>query len=288
MVRTLYLDHSIVSHEPWWLPVEQVVASREVRLALSLWNLFEIGAASNMGQRDRRLAFLEKLDPLWMIERRTIQKQEVERFLWRHKFGRTPRDMLVLTPSLSVVESFISGPQTHIGLTPRQFIRELDYNRLNPLKKLSPEAQTTLKKADPAALKRSDKGMFVGWVNQSIPICNPDGQPMTAVARLELAEFCYRRRAEFLAECPSMAVEDALTTDRTRDRQRKPTDSDGPDAQHTIAALPYCDLFFTRDGYQARSATVVRRMLKALKLAEICTGPDQLSEVASALRGTPG
>lgn len=279
----LYVDHSVVAGEAWWPYLEQAVRSGKMRLALSLWNLFEIGAAEDAAQQERRLTFLQSLDPLWVVERRAIQKQEVRRFLWRHHYGLEPNDeLLVVTPHLSVVNSFLCGPQMRIGLTPRQFIRGLDYKRLNPLKRLSPEAQITLKTTQPAKLKAFDKRIFTGWVGQSMPDRGPDERLLTSAKKAELAVFCHGDVVRFLAECPAMAVEDALTTDRTNDRRRKPTEQDGPDAQHTIVALAYGDVFCTRDRHQAHSARVISKILTGRPLANVCKTPEQLAAAVSA------
>jgi hypothetical protein len=140
-VHTLYIDHSIVTHEPSWDGLRQAIKSGKLRLALSVWNLVEIGMAADGVQREQRLAFIvDELCPLWVVERRAIQRQEVERFLWQHKFRTSPKDLVTITPSLSVVDSFFAGAQTRIGLSARQFIRETDLASLLPLKRLSPDA----------------------------------------------------------------------------------------------------------------------------------------------------
>jgi hypothetical protein len=78
---TLYLEHSAVSNETWWPPINAVLATGQVRLALSLWNLVEIGSGADRKQQGRRLGFLEQHNPLWICERVAVQRQEVERFL---------------------------------------------------------------------------------------------------------------------------------------------------------------------------------------------------------------
>lgn len=103
-MRTLYIDHSIVTHEPSWEGLRRAIGSGKVRLGLSVWNLCEIGAAADQAQRKHRLAFLSGLAPLYIVERRALQRQEVERFLWQHKFGAAPKDVIAITPSLSVVD----------------------------------------------------------------------------------------------------------------------------------------------------------------------------------------
>ena len=186
---------------------------------------------------------------------------------------------MFVTPHLSVVDHFLCGRGARIGLTARGFIRDLDYGLLNLLKGLSPRAQAALNGANPAALKTRDRDIFLDWVTHSIPATDPDGRPMSIARRTELAEFCYDNRSAFLAACPAMAVEDALTSNRARNRARRPTDSDGPDGQHTVVALAYCDIFFTGDRHQGNSAGIVCRMLADLHLADVCVCPHQLAEM---------
>jgi hypothetical protein len=153
---TFYIDHSVVTRETWWPYLRRAVSDDGCRIVLSVFNLFEIGSASDEAQRDARLVFLESLNPLWAVERRSLQKQEVERFLWKHKFGVQPDDLIVITPSFSVANYFLSGPLAIIGETPKQFISGIDFDTLNRRKKLSPAAQTTLKAVDRATLKRKE------------------------------------------------------------------------------------------------------------------------------------
>jgi len=122
----LYLDHSIVSHEPSWQSVSDVLALPGFRLALSIWNLVEIGSATDEQQREQRLSFLEGFNPLWVRERVQVQKWEVKTFVWNELFGTDAGDIQFLTPHLSVVEADLASPQVHIGLTPRQWIRGIN------------------------------------------------------------------------------------------------------------------------------------------------------------------
>src|SRR5665213_1378457 len=207
--RTLYIDHSIVAHEPSWEDLRRAIGSGKVQLALSVWNLVEIGLAADEAQRERRLAFLKELAPLYVVERRPIQRQEVERFLWQHKFGSTPKDLIAITPSLSVVDSFFAGAQTRVGLTICQFIRETDFASLRPLKRLSPDALSTLQGADRTILKRMKKEMFEAWIMVSIPDRDPDGRAFTLSQKADLLAFCWQHKKDFFAECPCLAVEDA-------------------------------------------------------------------------------
>ncbi len=95
--------------------------------------------------------------------------------------------------------------------------------------------------------------------------------------------FSWQHRKQFLVECRCLAVEDALTTARTSNPGRNPTESDGPDLQHAAVALAYCDLFFSRDGYQTQCATTARNALKAMQLGAVCTRSPSLAAAVAAL-----
>ena len=98
----------------------------------------------------------------------------------------------------------------------------IDYDTLNPLKKRSPNAQATLKGANAGTLKAYERETFISWVFASVPERSPDGKMLTRDERRSLAAWCFERRDHFLSECRAFAVEDAITTDRTKDRRTKP------------------------------------------------------------------
>src|SRR5947208_11713157 len=85
-----------------------------------------------------------------VVDRRAVavQRQEVERFLWQGRFGLAPQDLWVVAPHLSVVDSYLSGTQTRIGLTPRGWIDGVDFNRVAKLEELAPDALKRLQAVD--------------------------------------------------------------------------------------------------------------------------------------------
>jgi hypothetical protein len=189
----------------------------------------------------------------------------------------------VITASLSVVASFSARSQTRIGLTMCQYIQETDFESLRPLKRLSPDALRTLQNADKAKLKQTEKEMFTTYIALSAPDRAPNGRAFTISEKAELVEFCWQNREQFYADCPCLAVEHALKTARTSNALRKPSESDGPDLQHAAVALPYCDVFYSRDGYQVQCAAVAKTALrKALNLGVLCKNPAELAAVVNA------
>jgi hypothetical protein len=277
MPPSIYIDHSVVSCEAWWPKLDEAIQTRGLQLVVSLWNLYEIGNADDHKQQERRVAFLETLKPQWIFERRAAQKREVERFLWQRRLGIAPRELLSITPYLSLAESHFPGSKGIVGLTPLQFIRGIDYTWLRSYRQYSPQALTTMQNADPKLRRQQEKDTFFECIEQSIPVHDPDERAFTASQRKEFLQFCYDNEVQFFAECRSLGVEHALVTVRTSDPGRKPTESDGPDLQHSAMALPYCDIFFTRDGFQTKCAKFAKNRLPAMGLAALCTTPEQLA-----------
>ncbi len=284
-MKTLYIDHSIVSsHEPSWEPVRRTIAAGKVRLALSVWNLYEIAEAADEAQRERRLAFfVDGMRPVWVVERLVIQRQEVERFLWQHKFGAAPRDLIVIT---SVVDSFYAGSRTRIGLTARRLIHEANFQELRPLKCLSRDALKSLQSADTKRRKLMERKVFNKWIGRLLPERGPSGRALTIPEKADLLEFCWRHKKQFFFECRCLAAEDALTDARISDPMRRPSESDGPDLQHAAVALPYCDIFYSRDGFQTQCAASARKALVEKKglsaVSVICSTTAQLMEAVAA------
>jgi hypothetical protein len=275
-IPSLYLEHSAISNEIWWPQIDAVLATGQVRLALSLWNLVEIGGDKDRPRQDRRLAFLEQHDPLWVVERVVVQRQEVERFLWQDRFGVAPRDLCVITPHLSVVDFYLSGTQTQIGLTARRWIDRVDFNLLDGHKELAPDALRRLQAVDRKVFKTRQNEVFRAWIKGLIPKLDPDGKPFTVTQRAELLTWCEAHQKVFFDACPSLAVEHALTAVRTADPGRKPQRSDGIDLMHTVIALAYCDYFLIRDGFARTCAAQAIKALTPRHLASVYDDPARL------------
>ena len=280
--KTLYMDHSAFAHEEWWPELQQIIEAHGLTPVLSLWNLYEIGRAGDIGQRNRRLEFIDRLTPTWMVERRPVQRREVERFLWRHHYGVEPPDLLVLTKHLSVVEFFAAKGYARVCLTARQVVADGQFKQLDGLRRLAPDALRTLQSTTVKQRKAVEHELFISWIGESIPDRDPTGRALTRDEKAQLAEFCWQRRKGFYEECRSLAAENALGEARFSNPHRKPEEADGPDLQHAAMALPYCDLFLTRDGYLATCAEQAHQTMGPANLARICRTPDEVASAASS------
>lgn len=280
----LYLDHSVIAHDAWWPQIDAAVASGEVRPAISVWNLVEIGSATDRKQQDSRLDFLECNNPLWIVERVAVQRQEIQRFLWTKGFGATTDALCVFTPHLSVVDAYLSGTKARVGLTAREFIDGTDFKRIDELKKLAPEALRQLQLVDRKTFKTRHRDIFKAWIKNLIPTTDPDGKLLSVDQRAELIEYCATHEGQFFEACPSLTIEDAMTVARTADPRRKPQNSDGIDLMYTVIALAYCDYFLVRDGFVKTCAAHVTKALQPRALASV---HDDAAALVGQLRRPP-
>jgi hypothetical protein len=265
--------------EQGWPEIEQTIrCAPGLRLAVSEWNLYEIANGTDLAQREKRLLFLDRLGPEWMVERVHIQKQELRRFLWECYYGVRAPDLLVFSDNLSVIDSFSAGSQTRLGLTARRYIAELNIGRVNMRRASAPTALRTLQRAGSKDIAKLDERIFRERLQPLLPPTTPDGRPSKVVERHALVNFCWQNRSGLLATSPALAVEHALRKTRTRDPARNPQASDGPDLMHMVMALAYCDFFVVRDGYALSCARQAKRTLRSLTLAKICESVRQIME----------
>jgi hypothetical protein len=276
---SLYIDHSIVTHLLSWKPTENVLTGGKAQLVLSLWNLFEIGSASDKAQQAQRLAFLTKFNPLWILERIEIQRLEVRAFLWTRNFGVSPEPNQVFRRHLSEVESYHAGSQTRIGLTPTQWIDGVDFPKYEAYKKLAPTALRQLQAHGAKKIAQRQDDIFKKWIEALLPKVNPEGQAFSKAELSELMAFCVKNQTAFYTACPAMAVEDALTRARTASEARNPQNSDGIDLMHAVVALAYCDWFLVRDGFVFQCCEHVRKDLLETKLATVYREAEELRKV---------
>jgi hypothetical protein len=276
---TLYLDHSIVTHPDSWTPVDDVLTSGKARLALSLWNLFEIGSASDRAQQDQRLTFLAKFNPLWVLERVQIERREIRAFLWKEKLQIEPKPVDAFRRHLSEVESYLVGSQTRIGVTPRQWIDSIDFRRYDQSKQLAPTALRQLQTLSPKEVAERQDEIFEKWIEGLLPTRSPVGSACSKAELSEFSKFCLDNQAAFYEACPAMAVENAMTRARTATAARNPRSSDGIDLMHAVVALAYCNYFLLRDGFVFQCCELARKELSGRQLATVFRDAEELKKV---------
>jgi hypothetical protein len=204
------------------------------------------------------------------------------RFLWRHRYAIEQPAPTVISPYLSAAVSAYAGKHTEIGITPRKFLDVANLDELKPFRAVSPMVLRSCQEGL-ERLKMLEPIVFASWVSHAIPDRSPDGRAYTKAEKDTLIRFAWDNADAFYESCPTFAVEDALTTARTRDPKRNPTESDGADLQHSVVGLAYCDLFLSLDGYQRTCAEQAKRELANHVLAEICGDLKKLEAFAANL-----
>ncbi|MBP2309972.1 hypothetical protein GBZ48_26240 [Azospirillum melinis] len=272
-MRTLYIDHSVVSRESLWQDIRESVSAGTVRLALSMWNLVEIGRAGDCSQRIRRLSFLTENNPLWILERREIQKQEVKSFIWKNYFNIQSSAITSIVPHLSMAASMLPGCLPEIGLTPEKFIDSIDFSELNRYRHLSPDALRTMQNFDAATIKEKEDEVFRIWISLSLPDISHENRIFTKLEKKNFLEFCVKNKQNFFKECPAFSIEHNLTKARTKNKKRNPHPSDSEDLQHAIIALAYCDIFYSMDGFLVQCAQFAVQVSKSH--VQVCGSRDE-------------
>ncbi len=276
MPKLVYLDHSLVTYELSWPSLQRLFQDPSYQLGLSIWNLLEIAAASDVAQRKPRLAFLTDLKPVWLLDHVYVRKQEVMRFLWPRRFGATAPELLYVTPHLSQAEAVYAGAKTHIGVTMEAVVAGLAGVDFKQHKQQSPRALAFLQQVPKQDWKKRQREVFGAVMTGVVPDVDPTGRALRKSEQQELIDYCWDNRTEFMVSCPTIAVDDALCEARISDPKRKPQESDGIDLAHAVMALGYCDYFIIRDGFVASCARRAEKRLVGLAVARVVADPAEL------------
>jgi hypothetical protein len=94
-----------------------------------------------------------------------VQRQEVEGFRWKDVYGIEPREPLVFTPHLSVVDSYHAGTDTCLGLTARQWIAGVDFLRVE-------DALTIARVANPDRVPQRSDGIDLMQSVMALAYCD--------------------------------------------------------------------------------------------------------------------
>lgn len=268
-MATIYLDHNVIA-DIAGIPGagdamelrEQVTALQALnhRFVLSAWNMYELARSSDKQHIGQCCSFVESLASLWVSATRHVHVQEVDRFLQPvfDKIGPV-RNRTVTPFKQTVVQMWA----TFGADAPQQesFTTSVAALRANPEYLLgvhraavaTPAAILTGRHAWRNGLERAPALQAV--IEQDyLQHLLPNG------ASPEQLQYLVSERRKHLAVSPALALEDALARLRTRE-SFKPEPGDGPDLQHAIVPLGYCDYFVTNDRQLARhGATVVREL----------------------------
>ena len=209
--KTVYLDHSIVTYEPFWPATRTLFHKSDRQLVLSVWNLLEIAGATDLPQRARRIAFLEECGPVWIYDHTFVRRQELKRFLWPNVYGAAPPHLDVYATHLSQAWSVYTGPKLTIGTTMTSLVEDISkVSDIPALKQLAPTALAKLQSITKKTWKAKQAEVFASVMTGVIPDRRPDGRALTKDEQKKLVAYCWDNRAAFFQACPTFAVDNAL------------------------------------------------------------------------------
>lgn len=269
-MKTIYIDHNVAHYFVIGFPagwnshrekeaLAQVHASKgAVRISFSAWNIVESAReypknAEALGQ------FLDAQSPIWMHDRRVIQRAEVRNFVYAEILGKANKthDVPIFAENLSqVFHDLMPREIAKIGETAISICKELARNpkasaTLSETEQAVPDALRTLAKAksEGKLSKEIREQTNREWLAISIPERDPDDRPFKPEERQEVLNRAVAQLDGLLLKCPAMRAEELMEGYRTDDAIRNPKRSDAVDLQHAVPALAYCDAIITNDGY---------------------------------------
>jgi hypothetical protein len=272
-MSTVYLEHSIITHEPSWPSIQ---AAHGIQCVLSIWNLVEIAFDGDRTRQAKRLTFIDGLRPHWVYDHTYNRRNEVKRFVWRECYGRG-HDFSAVTPSLSAMNSIYMGAKSPLALTTAELVNGIDTKMLQSSKLLSKMSLTFLQSISKGDWKAKRQEMFRAVVAEFIPAIGPDGRALLKTQIADTLDLCWQKRDAFYAACPTFAVDDMMCEVRTSTPGRNSSRSDGIDLAHALVALPYCDAFLVHERYLQMCAQYACKRLPATKLATTIKSINELT-----------
>lgn len=227
------------------------IKNGSLRFVVSTWHLIETAQTANVNSATRLADFIDSLTPLWIHERRELQKMAVKEDFYR--FCKIPfEELAAITSKPAVVGAlFGDGPKAKYDIPARDFVRQwIEHpEQLNPVRKsLEGNAETLVKlrtltaegKITEEIKKQTTKQLF----KLSLPKITPTGLEIgheTAAQYVEQAK---------ISAVPTFAVEEAISENEWGEEAVGKADNNTfVDKMHLISALPYVDKIVTNDPF---------------------------------------
>ncbi|WP_211444233.1 hypothetical protein [Collimonas humicola] len=265
-MKTLYIDHNVLTHEDNWENLRGIVANHDIRLVISGWNMIEIEQGEDREQKVRRIEFILSLTPIYIHEMQTLQRYELRSFLWLYFFraGMFPFIPFKVRFSSILLDDFnIRVRDDYSMMDYMQTAKLGDLASIEKAKSDLVNVLTTLQKADRRRLKELDETIFITHLNTLFPKQWPDGTSIVPKDWLNMGRYCYQNREKLYRSSPALLAESAMADKRRQDSTRKPNRGDAADLMHCTLGLAYCDYFVTGDGFAAKCTEYAQSQLKA-------------------------
>ena len=244
----------------------QLITDGQISLVISPYHWLETARIPNPENALARADFIDSLNPLWLRERRILQRHEVEAcfFGWLGiPYGRPAP----ITSRAGLISDLSGAPMADTGeLRSRDFVLELQSGSasaktIREAYEGAAEAQQgnakflRRKRITDALKKQADRE----FVSRLLPAYTPAGLAVDGVTKDKFLDQLD------LQECPSIAVEIAISNDRLKlPGLRWQT---FVDLFHVISVLPYVDLLATND---TQLTKLVNRAKPSFRFAVAC------------------
>src|SRR5260370_17073295 len=100
--------------------LDSMIGSGRMTAVVSSWHLIETANTTNLDNAVELAEFIDSLRPVWMLERRNIQKLDVQEDFWRFLKLEFPTQPRVATRSavIAALNGEATPPKFHIPLHP--------------------------------------------------------------------------------------------------------------------------------------------------------------------------
>jgi hypothetical protein len=227
------------------------IGDGSLRIVVSPWHLVETAQTANINSATRLADFIDSLNPLWIHERRELQKLDVQEDLYRFckiDFQTTPRASSKAAvigalfgdgalqkyelPSRDFVRGWIKHPE-QLGAMKKSF--EANAESLVRLRELFREGKLTEEVKKKAAMR---------FFELSLPKGTPTGLEIGGETK---AEYVTQASTDAI---PSFAVEEAISINEWGDEAVGKVDRNTfVDKIHLISALPFVDEIVSTDPF---------------------------------------
>ena len=262
----VYLDQNAViklgfkaEHASFREKLDKAIAAKSISFLVSMWHLIETAHTPKLENAVALAKFIDSLLPMWLLERRDIQRIEVEEDFFRFskiKYEPAPR----ITSRIAAVASLNKQtPTAKHDIPSERFVTQwIEHPELlEPLEKPYRDNEKTVRKLRELA----KAGRLTDEVKQKVNLQLFEMTMPTRIRQgLEIgkdAKEAYVAQAKL--ECiPSFAIEHAifehqLTVKGGEDRNTL------IDKFHLISAMPYADEIVSNDKFFAEQYPVIQK-----------------------------
>jgi len=227
------------------------VNNGSLRFVVSTWHLIETAQTKNVNSASRLADFIDSLRPLWIHERRELQKLAVKEDFYRFckiSFEEAPP---ISSKAAVIGALFGDGALAKYDIPSQDFVRQwIEHpEQLNVLKEtFANSTETLLRLRELTATGKLTPQIKVEATRQffklSLPKTTPNG---LAIGSETQGQYVLQAKVDAI---PTFAVEEAISENEWgKDAVGKADRNTFVDKMHLISALPYVEKIVTNDPF---------------------------------------